>query len=36
VNLQDRARFEYSMILGKNFLKNGAVVSSDETYLLGE
>ncbi|GAM77281.1 hypothetical protein JCM19241_1751 [Vibrio ishigakensis] len=35
VNLQDRSRFEYSMILGKNFLKNGAVVSSDETYLLG-
>ncbi len=28
--------FEYSMILGKNFLKHGAVVSSDEDYLLGE
>ncbi|WP_052879492.1 ATP-dependent zinc protease [Vibrio coralliirubri] len=36
VNLQDRSRFEYSMILGKNFLKHGAVVSSDEDYLLGE
>ncbi|MGL6315356.1 RimK/LysX family protein [Vibrio sp. WXL103] len=33
VNLQDRSRFEYSMILGKNFLKYGAVVSSDEQYL---
>ncbi|CDU01415.1 hypothetical protein VCR14J2_30105 [Vibrio coralliirubri] len=36
VNLQDRSRFEYSMILGKNFLKYGAVVSSDEDYILGE
>ncbi|MFS1907053.1 ATP-dependent zinc protease [Vibrio lentus] len=36
VNLQDRSRFEYSMILGKNFLKHGAVVSSDEDYLLGD
>ncbi|ERM61704.1 ATP-dependent zinc protease [Vibrio cyclitrophicus] len=36
VNLQDRSRFEYSMILGKNFLKHGAVVSSNEDYLLGE
>ncbi|WP_261816454.1 putative ATP-dependent zinc protease [Vibrio gallicus] len=36
VNLQDRSRFEYSMILGKNFLKNGVVVSSDDTYLLGK
>ncbi|USD41235.1 ATP-dependent zinc protease [Vibrio sp. SCSIO 43135] len=36
VNLQDRSRFEYSMILGKNFLKHGAVVSSDENYLLGK
>lgn len=36
VNLQDRSRFHYSMILGKNFLKHGAVVSSDETFLLGE
>jgi hypothetical protein len=33
VNLQDRSRFEYSMILGKNFLKYGAVVSSDEQYI---
>lgn len=36
VNLQDRSRFEYSMILGENFLKHGAVVSSDEDYLLGD
>lgn len=34
VNLQDRSRFHYSMILGKNFLKYGAVVSSDEDYIL--
>ena len=36
VGLQDRSRFEYSMILGKNFLKYGAVVSSDEDYVLGK
>ncbi|NVD05336.1 peptidase [Vibrio sp. JPW-9-11-11] len=36
VNLQDRSRFHYSMILGKNFLKYGAVVSSDENYILTE
>ncbi|WP_299686581.1 RimK/LysX family protein [uncultured Vibrio sp.] len=36
VNLQDRSRFDYSMILGKNFLKYGAIVSSDEDYLLGK
>lgn len=36
VNLQDRSRFEYSMILGKNFLKYGALVSSDEDYVLGK
>ncbi|MGF1721762.1 RimK/LysX family protein [Vibrio kyushuensis] len=35
VNLQDRERFRYSMILGKNFLKYGAVVSSDENFILG-
>ncbi len=35
VNLQDRSRFHYSMILGKNFLKYGAVVSSDDNFLLG-
>ncbi|WP_036829318.1 ATP-dependent zinc protease, partial [Photobacterium sanctipauli] len=29
VNLRDRSRFEYSMILGQNFLKNDIVVSSD-------
>ncbi len=36
VNLQDRSRFEYSMILGKNFLRYGVVVSSDEPFLLGK
>lgn len=36
VNLQDRSRFHYSMILGKNFLKYGAVVSSDENYLVSD
>lgn len=35
VNLQDRSRFAYSMILGKNFLRHGVVVSSDSTFLLG-
>ena len=34
VNLRDRSRFEYSMILGKNFLKNNIVVSSDQKFLL--
>jgi hypothetical protein len=34
VNLQDRERFKFSMILGKNFLKHGAVVASDTKYLL--
>lgn len=34
VNLQDRSRFKYSMILGKNFLRNGLVVSSDKQFLL--
>ncbi|PMH46019.1 hypothetical protein BCU68_09530 [Vibrio sp. 10N.286.49.B3] len=34
VNLQDRSRFHYSMILGKNFLREGLVVSSDEQYRL--
>ncbi|MCR9308500.1 ATP-dependent zinc protease family protein [Vibrio diabolicus] len=34
VNLQDRGRFHYSMILGKNFLKHGAVVSSDTNYIV--
>jgi len=36
VNLQDRSRFHFSMILGKNFLKHGAVVSSDDEFLLEE
>jgi hypothetical protein len=34
VNLQDRERFKYSMILGKNFLKHGVVVSSDTNYIV--
>ncbi|PFG45552.1 hypothetical protein ATG66_3845 [Vibrio sp. ES.051] len=34
VNLQNRGRFHYSMILGKNFLKHGAVVSSDTNYIV--
>lgn len=34
VNLQDRDRFHYSMILGKNFLKYGVLVSSDDDYLV--
>ncbi|WP_375752180.1 ATP-dependent zinc protease [Vibrio sp. HN007] len=36
VNLQDRSRFEYSMILGENFLRHGVVVSSDTTFMLGK
>ena len=36
VNLQDRSRFKYSMIVGKNFLRHGVVVTSDKTFLLGE
>ena len=36
VNLQDRRRFKYSLILGKNFLKYGILVSSDEQYRLTE
>ncbi|EGA64344.1 RimK/LysX family protein [Vibrio brasiliensis] len=36
VNLQDRSRFHYSMILGKNFLKYGAVVASESNYLITE
>ncbi|MDB1122485.1 putative ATP-dependent zinc protease [Vibrio algarum] len=35
VNLQDRSRFGYSMILGENFLRHGVVVSSDNKFLLG-
>ncbi|MCG9679338.1 RimK/LysX family protein [Vibrio sp. Isolate24] len=34
VNLQDRGRFHYSMILGENFLKYGAIVSSDQAYIV--
>ncbi len=36
VNLQDRERFKFSMILGKNFLKHGVLVSSDSNYILTE
>ncbi|CAH1528549.1 Peptidase [Vibrio rotiferianus] len=36
VNLQDRSRFHYSMILGKNFLKYGAIVASDTNYIVTE
>ncbi|WP_026958640.1 RimK/LysX family protein [Aliagarivorans taiwanensis] len=36
VNLQDRSRFEYPMILGKNFLRHGLVVGSNEQFLLTE
>ncbi|MCL9780328.1 RimK/LysX family protein [Vibrio sp. S4M6] len=36
VNLQDRSRFDYSMILGQNFLKYGVLVGSDKNYLLGK
>ncbi|MGF1688931.1 RimK/LysX family protein, partial [Photobacterium japonica] len=34
VNLRDRSRFTYSMILGKNFLRHNMVVSSDRQFLL--
>ena len=34
VNLQDRSRFHYSMILGKNFLKHGIMVSSEANYII--
>jgi hypothetical protein len=34
VNLQNRANFSYSMILGKNFLQHGVLVSSDAPYQL--
>ncbi|WP_220718953.1 ATP-dependent zinc protease family protein [Agarivorans litoreus] len=34
VNLQNRENFSYSMILGKNYLRNGFVVSSDGRYIL--
>ncbi|MDF2153978.1 RimK/LysX family protein [Vibrio sp. CAU 1672] len=34
VNLQDRGHFHYSMILGKNFLKYGALVASETNYIL--
>jgi hypothetical protein len=36
VNLQDRARFDYSMILGENFLRYGVVVSSDQQFIIGK
>jgi len=34
VNLRDRSRFKYSMILGKNFLNNDIIVSSDQQFIL--
>ncbi|MBU2896813.1 RimK/LysX family protein [Vibrio hepatarius] len=34
VNLQDRSRFHYSMILGKNFLKHGTMVASEANYIV--
>ncbi|KLV01722.1 RimK/LysX family protein [Photobacterium aphoticum] len=34
VNLRDRSQFDYSMILGKNFLQHNLVVSSDRQFLL--
>ncbi|WP_411992594.1 RimK/LysX family protein [Agarivorans sp. DSG3-1] len=34
VNLQNRENFSYSMILGKNFLRHGFVVSSDGGFIL--
>ncbi len=33
VNLRDRTSFEYSMILGRNFLNNNIVVSSDDQFI---
>jgi hypothetical protein len=36
VNLRDRADFDYSMILGKNFLRHDIVVSSDRQFILTE
>ncbi|UPW19308.1 RimK/LysX family protein [Agarivorans sp. TSD2052] len=34
VNLQNRENFSYSMILGKNYLRHGFVVSSDKRFIL--
>lgn len=34
VSLRDRTHFDYSMILGKNFLRHNIIVSSDEQFLL--
>lgn len=34
VNLRDRSRFKYSMILGQNFLQHNIIVSSDKQYIL--
>ncbi|WP_413112251.1 RimK/LysX family protein [Thaumasiovibrio sp. DFM-14] len=33
VNLRDRSAFDYSLILGRNFLNNNIIVSSDERYI---
>lgn len=36
VSLRDRTDFDYSMILGKNFLSHNIVVSSDQQFILTE
>ena len=36
VNLRDRTDFDYSMILGKNFLRHDIVVSIDQQFILTE
>ncbi len=36
VNLQNRGNFDYSMILGKNFLRHDIVVSSDKQFIFTE
>ncbi len=36
VNLRDRTGFDYSMILGKNFLRHDIVVSIDQQFILTE
>lgn len=34
VSLRDRTHFDYSMILGKNFLRQNIIVSSDQQFIL--
>lgn len=36
VSLRDRTDFDYSMILGKNYLRHNMVVSSDQQFILTE